>query len=58
MRVTPNRFLFVEESGVLYPTVGGSNEVGWFDLAVLYCPFCGTQLQTKGEIAAAARPSN
>ncbi len=57
MDVPRTRF-FVQENGVLYLTAGGSDDVGWFDLAVLYCPFCGTQLQTKAEIAAAVRSSN
>jgi hypothetical protein len=43
------KFLFVQEgSGVLYLTVGGvptDRGMGWFDQAVLFCPFCGTELQ-------------
>jgi hypothetical protein len=48
------RFLFVQEgTGVLYSTVGGiktDRGIGWFDQAVLFCPFCGTPLQTRDEI--------
>jgi hypothetical protein len=51
MSVPGNRFFSVQENGVLYLAVGGSDEIGWFDQAVLYCPFCGTQLQTKDKIA-------
>jgi hypothetical protein len=53
---TPERrFFFVEDNGVLYLTVGAvktDQGTGWFDLAVRYCPFCGTQLQTREAIAA------
>jgi hypothetical protein len=52
------RFFFVEEDiGVLYLTVGGvktDQGMGWFDQAVLFCPFCGTQIQTREEIKLAA----
>jgi hypothetical protein len=48
------RFLFVQEgTGVLFLTVGGvktDQGIGWFDQAVFFCPFCGTQLQTRDEI--------
>jgi len=51
------RFLFVrEDTGVLYLTVGGvktDQGMGWFDQAVLFCPFCGTQIQTRDEIKSA-----
>jgi hypothetical protein len=43
----------VEENGVLYLSVGYANTdqgVGWYDQAVLFCPFCGTSLQTRAEI--------
>jgi hypothetical protein len=47
-------FLFVQEgTGVLYLTVGRVKTdlgIAWFDQAVLFCPFCGTQLQTRDEI--------
>jgi hypothetical protein len=52
------KFLFVQEdTGVLYVTVGSvetDQGSGWFDQAVLFCPFCGTQLQTPDEIKLAA----
>lgn len=52
-------FLFVQErTGVLYLTVGGvktDRGIGWFDQAVLFCPFCGTQLQTRDEIKLATQ---
>jgi hypothetical protein len=54
-----HRFLFVQEdSGVLYMTVAAMQTdrgTGWFDQAVLFCPFCGTQLQTSEEIKGASR---
>jgi hypothetical protein len=43
------------ENGVLYLAVGYAvteNGTGWFDQAVLFCPFCGQQLQTAEEIRA------
>ena len=48
-------FFYVrDDTGVLYLTVGGvktDRGMGWFDQAVLFCPFCGAQLQTREEIA-------
>ena len=47
-------FFRVEDNGVLYlavvyiPTVDGP---GFFDTAVIFCPFCGHWLQDKQEIA-------
>jgi hypothetical protein len=43
----------VESNGVLYFSVGfisTPQEPGWFDQAVLFCPFCGVALQTRDEI--------
>jgi hypothetical protein len=52
----------VEETGILFMAVGcaevepeSDDEEGgiaWFDQAVMFCPFCGTQLQTPEEIEA------
>jgi len=53
----PNSFLRVEENGVLYLTVGyvqTAEGTGFFDQAVLYCPFCGLQLQDSDGIRRAA----
>ncbi len=50
---TQHSFFRIEENGVLYLTVGyvdTANGPGFFDQAVIYCPFCGKQLQTKDEI--------
>jgi hypothetical protein len=50
-------FFRVEGNGVLYLTVGyvpTEHGPGFFDQAVIYCPFCGRQLQTVEEIAARA----
>src|SRR3546814_9854140 len=52
-----NTLFRVEENGVLFLKVGyvmTENGPGWFDQAVLFCPFCGTQLQTEDEIRARA----
>lgn len=49
----PNSFFRTEENGVLYLTVGyvqTSEGQGWFDQAVIFCPFCGTKLQDRDEI--------
>ena len=54
MTFPPNSFFFVEKNNVLYLTVGYAQTdkgPGWFDQAVIFCPFCGKQLQTKEEIA-------
>jgi hypothetical protein len=52
---TPHNSMFrVEEYGVLYFTVGyvaTEQGPGWFDQAVLFCPFCGKQLQSEEDIA-------
>jgi hypothetical protein len=49
----PNSFFRVEENDVLYLTVGyiqTEQGTGWFDQAVIFCPFCGKQLQDRDEI--------
>jgi len=53
-------FAVEEESGVLFMAVGNAElepegdddegEIAWFDQPVMFCPFCGTQLQTPDEI--------
>lgn len=43
----------VESNGVLYLSVGyvqTEQGVGWFDQAVLHCPFCGQKIQDRDEI--------
>ena len=48
-----NSFFRVEDNGVFYLTVGyvkTDQGPGWFDHAVLFCPFCGTELQSRAEI--------
>jgi len=55
MHLTPNSFFFVSEEGVLYQTVGYAQTEdgpGWYDQAVIYCPFSGHKLQDKDEIHA------
>jgi hypothetical protein len=54
MTKPPNSFFRIEENGVLYLTIGyvdTKDGPGFFDQAVIYCPFCSSQLQTKKEIA-------
>ncbi|MBK7884011.1 MAG: hypothetical protein IPJ81_09560 [Chitinophagaceae bacterium] len=51
--IVPNSFFRVEENGVLYQTIGyidTEDGPGFFDQAVIFCPFCGKQLQDKDEI--------
>lgn len=57
MNEAPNSFFRVESNGVLYLTVGyiqTEQGPGFFDQAVLFCPFCGAQLQTLEMIKHAA----
>ena len=54
MSEVPESFFRVEENGVLYVSVGyvpTKSGPGFFDQAVLFCPFCGAQLQDREEIA-------
>jgi hypothetical protein len=51
----PNSFFRVEDCGVLYVTIGyvqTDQGPGFFDQAVIYCPFCGRQLQSRADVAA------
>ncbi len=53
MHKPQNSFFRVEDNGVLYLAVGyvqTEQGPGFFDQAVLFCPFCGTELQTRDEI--------
>ena len=43
----------VEDNGVLYLAVGYApteQGPGWFDQAVIHCPFCGQKIQDKDAI--------
>jgi hypothetical protein len=54
----PNSFFPVEESGVLYLTIGyvvTADGPGWFDQAPLFCPFCGVEIQDREEIRQKSR---
>lgn len=54
MTSPPNSFFLVDENEILYLTVGyiqTDQGPGWFDQAVIYCPFCGKLLQDREEIA-------
>jgi hypothetical protein len=49
----PNPFFIIGENNILYQTIGYVNTgegAGYFDQAVIYCPFCGKKLQDKNEI--------
>ena len=44
----------VERNGVLFLTIGSiktGDEINFYDQAVIFCPFCGTKLQDRNEIA-------
>ena len=54
MRLPKKSFFHIQGNDVLYLSVGyvQVGEVqGIFDSAVLFCPFCGKQLQTREEIS-------
>ena len=49
----PSSFFATNENGVFYLTTGyvqTEQGTGWFDQAVLFCPFCGAPVQSKDEI--------
>ena len=57
MQDPPESFIRVEDNGVLYLTVGYAKTeqgIGWFDSALMFCPFCGTELQTAAQVRASA----
>jgi hypothetical protein len=52
MTTPPNSSFFVENN-ILCLTIGyiqTEDGIGWFDHAIIFCPFCGKRLQTKEEI--------
>lgn len=54
--VVPERFFFVT-SGVPWLSIGyvkTERGTGFYDAAVIYCPFCGAQLHSKYAIKAKA----
>jgi hypothetical protein len=58
LTLPPEKFFRVEDTGVLYLSIGyvqTEKGPGFYDQAVIFCPFCGKQLQTKEHIAAAAK---
>jgi hypothetical protein len=57
LSVPPKKFFRIEDNGVLFLTIGyvaTDKGPGFYDQAVIFCPFCGKQLQTKEQIRAAA----
>jgi hypothetical protein len=61
MSEVPESFFRIEDNGVLYVSVGyvpTEHGPGFFDQAVLFCPFCGAKLQDRGEIARRAGGAN
>ena len=50
----PHSLFTFGQNGVLYHAVGYDiveGRTAWYDQAVLYCPYCGTKLQDRAEIA-------
>lgn len=57
MTQVPNSFFRESEEGVFYMVVGYAQTregTGFFDQAVIFCPFCGTRLQNRDVIATKA----
>ena len=55
----PNSAFRIESDGVFFFTVGHvdtEDGPGFFDQAVLHCPFCGARLQDRARIAERAGP--
>ncbi len=53
MKDPPNKFFRIEETGIFALTVGYAmtdRGPGWFDRAVLFCPFCGASVQSLEEV--------
>jgi hypothetical protein len=53
IRQPPNKFIRIDENGIFALTVGYAmtdGGPGWFDRAVLYCPFCGASVQSLEEV--------
>lgn len=50
----PNSTFAVQDTGIAYLSVGyvqtDDGRIGWFDQALRFCPFCGTELQTLQHI--------
>lgn len=54
----PNSLIKTSEDGTLFLTIGyvrTEQGTGWFDHAILYCPFCGRRLQDPKVLADRAR---
>jgi hypothetical protein len=54
----PESFVRIADNGVVYLTVGMTmteNGPGFFDQAMFFCPFCGTRLQSREDVARAPR---
>jgi len=54
----PNSMIKASDEGILYMTIGyvkTEKGTGWFDHAVIFCPFCGKKLQDKDALAEKAK---
>ena len=55
LTVVPQPSFWVDEHGILYLTVGrqaSTHGPAFYDAAALFCPFCGTAIQSREEIHA------
>ena len=47
----PSSTFSISDDGTLFVSTGYMEEknggIGWFDMAVMYCPFCGAKLQQE-----------
>ncbi len=49
-----NALIRTEGDGTLFLTIGYvqmEQGIGWFDHAIIYCPFCGKKLQSRQVLA-------
>ena len=54
----PNSMFRIESNGVMYLSVAYAETpqgIGWYDHALLFCPFCGAKIQDREAIARGAR---
>jgi hypothetical protein len=61
MTVPQGESLFhVAKDGILFMAVGfvqTDSGVGWYESAVIFCPFCGTKIQDKENLKQSAGPA-
>ncbi len=61
MTMPPESTIRIEDNGVMYLSIGyavSEKGVGWYDQAILFCPFCGRKIQDEDDIRKKGAPSN